>query len=175
MFCRLLPKSLGLVLFSRDSQVTKHTNFFFCLRPVCWYLVHCQMHTCSYSTLILACRNYLLTKNSTKNNNTLFFIVKGFFLKTKFIAALMIAVNLDLFNSIHCCFVYLHFHWTFYHALVPWKKKKTRMTCYLFLLSFVRFKYYCFCLQWIKTKPYSANKSTDFCRFLSFLEFLGLF
>ena len=126
MFCRLLPKSLGLVLFSRDSQVTKHTNFFFCLRPVCWYLVHCQMHTCSYSTLILACRNYLLTKNSTKNNNTLFFIVKGFFLKTKFISGFMIVVDLRFFRIIRCCFVFWRFHWTCLWCLVPWKKKKNK-------------------------------------------------
>ena len=41
---------------------------------VCWYLVHRQTCTCSYSTLILGCANYLLPKNFAKNSNpTLFF------------------------------------------------------------------------------------------------------
>ena len=31
--------------------------------------------------------------------------MKDFLLKTKFISALMIVVNLHFFNSIHCCFV----------------------------------------------------------------------
>ena len=49
-------------------------------------------------------------KNSQKRDYP-FYHESFFFLKTSFISALMIVVNLLLFSSIHCCFVYLHFQW----------------------------------------------------------------
>ena len=62
--------------------------------------------------------------------------MKDFLLKTKFISALMIVVNLHFFNSIHCCFVYL----CFYQVVIYF------VSCNLFLFCFDCFKCYCFCL-----------------------------
>ena len=72
---------------------------------------------------------------------------ESFFLKTNFISALMIVVNLLHFSSFHNFFVYLHFQ-----RICLWRN----------LFCFVSFKYYCLCLYWIKTKSYYGNKAKPF-------------
>ena len=110
--------------------------------------------TCLYLRNVLLCMilinhypcSSLLTKNFTKNSNNLLFHCEGFFLKTKFISAFMIVVNLRFFSSIHCCFVYLRFHWTCLWCISALKEEKNKNDSNLFLFCFVRFKCYCFCL-----------------------------
>ena len=72
--------------------------------------------------------------------------MKGFFLKTKFIAVLMIVAHLLFFSSITVALFTCVFTELVYDALTPCKKKKIKTSCNLFLLCFVHFKCYCFCL-----------------------------
>ena len=113
---------------------------------VCWYLVHCQMPAYSYSTLILACANYLLPKNFRKNNNTLFSLWRVFFWKqNSFLLVWLLLIFISLAVSTVALFTCV-FTELVYDALAPWKKKKIRASCNLFLFCFIFFKCYCFCL-----------------------------
>ena len=51
-----------------------------------------------------------------------------------------------------------------YDVLAPWKKKENmKERCFLvFFCFFFCFECYCFCLEWIKIKPYFANKAKSF-------------
>ena len=73
----------------------------------------------------------------------IFFIVKGFFLKTKFISAFMIFVSSAVSTVTFFAGVFTEL---VYDTLAPWKKKEKRTCCNLFLFCFLRFKCYCFCL-----------------------------
>ena len=127
----------------------------------------CDMCYFVWSLLIIILFNHYWLKDFAKNKNSLH--CEGFFLKTKFISAFMIVVNRRYFSSIYCCFVYWRFHWTCLWCISALKEEKIRTRCNLFIYSFF-FKCYCFCLKWIKAKPYSASKVKP-----PFLEFLGLF
>ena len=70
-----------------------------------------------------ACK--LISDSEIPNKSyTLFFIVKGFFLKTSFISALMIVANLLFFSSIHCCFVYLRLQQAWLWRISALKEEK---------------------------------------------------
>ena len=137
----------------------------------------CEMFYFVWSLLIIIIVNHYWLKFSQKTI-PLLFIVKAFFLKQNsvLLLLLLIFVSLAVFTVALFTGVFIELA---SDALALWKKKRIRTSCNLFIyfFCFVCFKCYCFCLHWIKTKPYSANKAkllfTDF--FLSFLEFLGLF
>ena len=78
--------------------------------------------------------NYWL-KNSQKEYYP-FFIVKVFFLKTSYISALMIVINLLFFSIIHCCFVYLRFQRICLWLINALKEERKRETVVLFFLFF---------------------------------------
>ena len=71
-------------------------------------------------------------------------------------SALMIAVNLLYFSSIHHFLFTCIFNESIYDALMPLKKKKLWATCTFFLFCFVHFKFYCF--------DYNGLKKALFCK-----------
>ena len=102
-----------------------------------------------------------------KNNIYPFFIVNVFFLK-QVISALMIAVNLLYFSSIHHFLFTCIFNESIYDTLMPLKKKKLWATCTFFLFCFVHFKFYCFDYNGLK-KALSWKQSQTVCyKFLFF-------
>ena len=89
--------------------------------------------------MLLFNHNFSLSKliidwKFAKNYDT-FFSSWRFFLKTRFTSALIIVVNLLLFSSFHCCFVYFCiFSKPVYVVLLPWKKKKIMSDMYFLIM-----------------------------------------
>ena len=96
---------------------------------VCWYLVNRQTCASSYLTL-------------NTNLSACKLIIDLKCIKKQYTVVLFISV----FNE------------RIYDVFAPWKKKRIMNDLYFFKFFFLRFKYYGFCLQWIKTKTYSVWK-----------------
>ena len=107
---------------------------------VCWYLVHRQTCACSYSTLILAYANYLLTENFTQKKNILFFHREGFFLKRfSFLLLWLLLIFFSLTVSPVVLFAYT-FNEPVYGEFSPWRKKNyERLMDYELFFCFVSF------------------------------------
>ena len=140
------------------------------MAEVCWCLVQYQMHACSYSTLIFSACKLIIDSKIHK-----FPWWRFSFFKTSFISALMIAVNLFFFSSIHCCFVYLRFQRICLKLISALKEEKNEgdalSFCFVsFVLNVIVFVYNGLKQSLIQqTKPNRLLQISFFLRILRFI------